>query len=67
MLDSQEPHIVGESSFSSIVSYMLRILTVLVVGAVLMMILLVKGQPILSKFAQQNICPTNPSFSFCHK
>lgn len=67
MLDSQEKHIAGESSFSTFIAYMLRVLTVLVVGAALMMILLVKGQPMLSKFAQQNICPSNPSFSFCHK
>lgn len=67
MLESKEPHFVGESSFSSFVSYLLRVITVLIVGAVLMMILLVKGQPMLSKFAQQNICPSNPTFSFCHK
>ncbi len=67
MLDTQESHIIGENSFSTFISYILRVLTVLIVGAVLAMILLVKGQPVLSKFAQQNICPTNPSFSYCHK
>ncbi len=67
MLDTNESHVNGESSFSSFISYVLRVLTVLVVGAVLAMILLVKGQPALSKFAQQSICPTQPSFSFCHK
>ena len=67
MLDTQESTFIGESSFSSFVTYILRFVTVLIVGAVLTMILLVKGQPMLSKFAHENICPSNHSFSFCQK
>ncbi len=67
MLETNESTIVGESSFSSLVAYILRFVTVLIVGAVLTMILLVKGQPMLSKFAHENICPSNRSFSFCQK
>lgn len=67
MLDTKEPVMTGESSFSTFVAYILRVLTVLLVGVVLAVILLVKAQPVLSRFANDNICPSNPSLSFCKK
>jgi len=67
MLETKDPVMTGESSFSTIIAYILRVVTVLLVGAVLTVILLVKAQPVLSRFANDNICPSNPSLSFCKK
>ena len=67
MLETNEPVVAGESSFSTFVAYILRLSTVLLVAAVLAIILLVKAQPVLSRFARENICPSNPSFTFCQK